>query len=486
MTDIRIRKVNEVYLYVDAEPHFQKEMSEYFTFYVPGYQFSPAFQNRFWDGKIRMMNARNNQIYHGITHYITEFARQRNYSLEFDDEIILTNNFSMKEAYDFAKSLDLPFEPRDFQIKGFCYGIRNKRNLFLSPTASGKSLISYLLTRYMLPSKGLIVVPTINLVEQLYKDFGDYSNKNGFNVENVVHRVYAGHSRETDKPITISTWQSLYKLPEEFFIDFKWVIGDEAHLFKAQSLTAIMTKLTNAEIRIGMTGTLDGSKTHKIMLEGLFGPVRQLATTKALIEKGQLSPFLVKTIILHYPDNVREKVKKLDYHKEIDFLVANEARNAFLKNLLLSLNDNTILLFNFVDKHGKILYNITKDESPDVHLIYGKTDIETREELRGLMETQNKVKAITSYGVFSVGVNIKNLHNIIFGAPYKGRIRVLQSIGRGLRMLEGKDRAVLYDIVDDLRIGDHENFAIKHFKERMNIYTEEGFPYKTYHVNLGE
>ena len=179
-----------------------------------------------------------------------------------------------------------------------CIRDRNRRALLLSPTASGKSLIIYLLFRQLHEYqnlKGLIIVPTTSLVEQLFSDFGDY---NDGTMETLVHRIYQCKEKETDKPLTISTWQSLYKMPKEYFEQFDYVIGDEAHNFKAQSLTTILTNCVNAKYRIGLTGTLDGTKTHKLVLEGLFGPVRKVITTNELINQQLVSQFEIKCLVL--------------------------------------------------------------------------------------------------------------------------------------------------------------------------------------------
>ena len=186
---------------------------------------------------------------------------------------------------------------RSHQRNAFIHAMQKRRALLLSPTSSGKSLIIYLLFRQLYEYqnlKGLIIVPTTSLVEQLYSDFDDYASFNDFNVEDKVHRIYQGKERYTNKPLTISTWQSLYKMPPEYFEQFDYVIGDEAHNFKAQSLTTIMTSCVNSKYRIGLTGTLDGTKTHKLVLEGLFGTVKTVTTTKELIDNNQISPLNIK------------------------------------------------------------------------------------------------------------------------------------------------------------------------------------------------
>ena len=286
----------------------------------------------------------------------------------------------------------------------------------------------------------------------------------------------------------ISTWQSLYQMPTEYFKQFDYIIGDEAHLFKAQSLTSILTSCINTKYRIGLTGTLDGTKTHKLVLEGLFGIVEKVISTKELIDKKQLADFEIKCLILKHDDVMCLQLKDKTYQDEISYLVGNEQRNKFIKNLAVSMNTNTLVLFQMVDKHGKILYDMIRNTENigdrKIFFVHGGTDTEDRENIRKIMEEENDAIVVASFGTFSTGVNIRNLLNIIFASPSKSRVRNLQSIGRGLRQSEGKQIAVLYDIADDLRFKKHMNFTLKHFIERCRTYNEEKFTYKFYKILL--
>ena len=491
--DIVITKKDEVFAKVVSERHVARELSEFFTFYVPGHQFTPAFRNKIWDGKIRLFNLTTSQIYLGLIPYLKDFCEERGYTLEHD---LVEDDYSVYHAKKFIETLDVhsrgkPIEVREHQLTAFIHAMQTRRALLLSPTASGKSLIIYLLFRQLLDYqglKGLIIVPTTSLVEQLYSDFVDYSSNNGFDVDSNVHRVYQGRDKASDKNLIISTWQSLYQMPPEYFQQFDYLIGDEAHLFKAQSLTSIMTSANKTKYRIGLTGTLDGTKTHKLVLEGLFGPVRQVITTKELIDKKQLTPFTIKCLILKHTDEKCEESKDWTYAEEIDYLISNEQRNKFIKNLAVSLGTNTLVLYQMVEKHGKILYNAIKNTEKignrKVFFVHGGTDTEDREAIRKIMEEENDAIVVASFGTFSTGINIRNLHNIIFASPSKSRVRNLQSIGRGLRQSEGKEIATLYDIADDLRHKKHMNFTLRHFVDRAKIYTEEKFPFKIYNIGL--
>jgi superfamily II DNA or RNA helicase len=482
---IILHKKNEAFIQFECDRSVAQELSEYFTFFVPGYQFTPAYKQKLWDGKIRLANLRDFSIYHGLVPYIEKFCKEREYELEIDSEISITENFSLVEAVDFARSLSLPFEPRDYQLQAFVHAVRNKRILLLSPTASGKSLILYLIVRYLQSSefnRGLLIVPTTSLVEQMYKDFEDY----GYNSEEYCHRQYSGKEKHSNKFLTITTWQSIYKNEKEYFEQFDFVLGDEAHQFKAKSLTTILAGCDQAKYRIGTTGTLDGTQTHKLVLEGLFGPVYKATTTSELIARKELADFRIKCLILKYEETVCQSSRKWDYNQEIEYIVMNQARNKFIKNLALSLEGNTLILFQFVEKHGKDLHALIKDSVKNRHVffVFGGTDVEARESVREITEKEKNAIIVASYGTFSTGVNIRNLHNIIFASPSKSRIRNLQSIGRGLRKGDDKEIATLFDIVDDMRIGKHVNFTLKHFIERVRIYDEEKFNYKFYNIEI--
>ena len=476
-----IEKINEVYNKVKTDDRgIAEELSAYFTFKVPGYQFMPAYRNKFWDGQIRLYNTATQMLYSGLNNYVAMFAKERGYEIEFEYDNS-AENYSVAEAKKFIEEEKFTMTPRDYQLEAYVDAIRYKRGLFISPTASGKSFIIYMVMRKLL-RQTLIIVPTTTLVHQMYSDFEEY----GFNSEKYCHKIFSGKDKNTDKPVVITTWQSIYKLRKDWFKKFDVVIGDEAHLFKAKSLTSILEKMEDTEYRFGFTGTLDGTQTHKLVLEGLFGPAQKVISTKELMDSGTLADFKIKILALKYHDEIRKIVSKMDYQAEMDFLVSHEGRNKFIKNLALSLEGNTLLLFQYVEKHGKILEEMIREEAGDrkVFFIHGGVKGEERDDIRGIVEKENSAIIVASYGTFSTGVNIKNLHSIIFASPSKSKIRNLQSIGRGLRKSDTKDSAMLYDIADDLSWKSTSNFTLKHLMERVKIYDEEKFDYKLYSIGI--
>lgn len=485
MSHLVISKKNEVYLKIESEPHVLQELSDKFTFEVPNAKFMPQYRRRFWDGKIRLFSTHTGEIYVGLLDKVIAFCEQHNYTYEFRDSKFYGVPFEVNEMVsregvsDYMKKISR-HTPRDYQEDAVYRALRYNRGLMISPTASGKSLMIYSVVRYY-AERGLsilIVVPTTSLVEQMFKDFQDY----GWDAENYCHRIYSGREKNNEMPITITTWQSIYKLEKNWYSGFDVVIGDEAHLFKSKSLIDIMTKLLDCKYRFGFTGTLDGTQTHKWILEGLFGPSYKVTKTKELIDKGHVSKLDIKILLLKH-----EGKKFNTYEDEIQYLIAHQKRNNFIKNLSLDLKGNTLILYSRVDTHGRVIYDIINNSITDgrkVFFVYGGVDAEEREEVRRITELENNAIIIASYGTFSTGVNIKNLHNVIFASPSKSRIRNLQSIGRVLRKGNQKEKAVLYDISDDISLKNLRNYTLNHLMERIKIYNEESFNYEIVTVNM--
>ena len=485
MADLVIQKVNEVYLKVKTEPHIEYELRDRFTFEVPNKKFMPQYRSKYWDGYVHLFNMKTKRIYVGLLDKIIAFCENAGYSYKFENNKFYGPPFEVNELIsqegvkDYMKSIT-HFEPRDYQIEAVSDALRYNRKLLISPTASGKSFMIYAIVRYFVATgkKILLVVPTTSLVEQMFKDFEDY----GWDAGNHCHRIYAGRDRSNTSEVTITTWQSVYNLERSFFEEYDVVIGDEAHLFKSKSLIGIMDKLHHAKYRYGFTGTLDGTQTHKWVLEGLFGPSYKVTGTKKLIDEGHLSTLDIQCLVLKY------KPQKFDtYEDEIQFLIGHEKRNKFITNLALDLKGNTLILFSRVEAHGKVLFEIINNKVTNdrkVFFIHGGVDAEDRELVRKITEEEKDAIIVASYGTFSTGINIKNLHNVIFASPSKSRIRNLQSIGRVLRKGKDKVKATLYDIADDLTTGSRKNYTLNHFIERIKIYVQEQFNYEIITIDI--
>ena len=485
-----ISKKSEVYLSLsDVEPSVAAELNDFFTFEVPGFKYMPAYRSKMWDGKIRLYNIVTGEIYMGLLPYIEEYLKNNGETYELETGVRSERTVAGSVVQGFIRGLrptldGKRIEVRDYQIDAIAHAIATNRSLLISPTASGKSLIIYCLIRYyqMMELKTLILVPTTSLVEQMYKDFEDY----GWSSGTYCQKIYQGHDKKVTKDVVISTWQSIHRMPRAYFRQFGAVFGDEAHLFKAKSLTGIMTKLDTCKYRFGLTGTLDGTQTHRLVLEGLFGKAKYVVTTKELIDNKTLSALDIKCIVLKYPDEDIQIVKELDYHGELEYIVTKTERNTFLCNLVGHCSGNTLCLFQFVEKHGEPLYNLIKDKYKDrkVFFVYGGVDTDTREQIREIVENEHGAIIVASYGTFSTGINIRNISNIVFASPSKSKIRVLQSLGRGLRLGDKSQSLKLFDISDDFTTNSRINFTLRHFHQRLNIYKEQSFNYEIDKVNL--
>ena len=483
---MKISKIDETYIHLEVEDGLERELTDYFTFEVPGAKFMPHYRKKLWDGKIRLFSPHNGRIYVGLLPYIKEFCSRNSIEYIIEKGVENDRNVIRESVRDFAESLrpksgGKPIQFRDYQIDAVWHALQRNRCLLLCPTASGKSLIIYTLVRYyhLMNLKTLILVPTTSLVEQMYSDFIDYGWKDEY-----IHRVYAGHDKGSKKPVVISTWQSLYKLHRPYFAQYNCIIGDEAHLFKAKSLTDIMVRSSKCQYRFGLTGTLDGTQTHRLVLEGLFGQVKQITTTKELMDNKTLAKINIDCIVLKHTEEECKRVRKYTYAEELNYIVSHTKRNAFIEKLCKTIKGNTLVLFQLVDKHGVLLYNEIKKLDKKVFFVYGGTTTETREKIRKIVEKEKISLIIASYGTFSTGINIRNINNVVFASPSKSRVRVLQSIGRGLRQSKNKTTVRLFDVSDNINYKSRQNFTYRHFTERLNIYKQEQFNYTINKVNL--
>lgn len=516
MTDILIKKIDDVYIKIECEESISFELQEFFSFKAPEYWFNPLYKAKRWDGVIRLFSTYSKKLYSGLLPYVIKFAKNNRYDIIIDPKLKITkdNYLSPEETKKFVSSLDPhtldksnneyeKISARDYQLWAIWSNIKNKRGIVVCPTSSGKSLMIYALTRYIqknINKKILIIVPTIGLVTQMYNDFGEYSysDKNWF-PDDQVHKITAGEKKYTNKSILISTWQSIYKMKKDYFKQFGAVIGDECHLFKAKSLIHIMTKLIACPWRIGFTGTLGSKTINKLVLQGLFGKSKKIMTTEELMERKEVANLNIQCINLKYNDAekkalMRKKyinktgkiiIKQAEYQDEIKFITEHEKRNKFITNLVLSKKKNSLVLIQKI-KHGENLFEMIKKKSPNrkIYLVNGGTDKKDREKIRILAEKENEVIIIASYGVFSTGVSIKNIFNVVFGSPSKSEFRVLQSIGRGLRISATKSDVTLFDIIDDLSWKKKINYSLKHFIERIKIYNSEKFNYRLFNIDL--
>lgn len=486
MSDVIIQKKNENYLKLICESYILHEIAPYFTFDAPGAKFSPAFKRGGWNGKISMLSTTTGEIYCGLLDRVIAKLKLHEFSYEFKDNKQYGLPFEINpeitkegvEGYVNVLGKRAGFTPDDYQINAVYECLYYNRKTIVSPTSSGKTFQIFSVVNYYLAKglKILIIFPTTSLIRQTFKEFEDY----GLDSPSKCHMIYQGQYKKSELPVHLSTFQSIYKMDKTFFNQYDVVITDECHRCSAKSLIDIMKKCPDVKYRFGFTGTLtnndDSRAPNELTITGMFGPSYKTTNTKELIEKGRVSKLDIRCVVLKHPPQKFQR-----YEDEIQYLIGNEKRNKFICNLAAKLKNNTLILFSRIESHGEILHDmLSTHKEKKVYFIHGGVDVELREKVRQICETENNALIIASYGVFSTGVNIKNLHNIILAASVKGKIRLLQSIGRGLRKNANKEKVVLYDISDDCG----KNYTLNHFVERVKIYNEEGFDYDIKTINL--
>lgn len=491
---ITFTKVDEATLFVECNEQIGREMSNFFSVYAPNYRWAPTYKSGFWDGKIRFFDYKNH-LPIGLIHKAKLFAKQGGY--EVVQSYKQHPELDREEFVRFVKSLNItddkgePMTPRDYQLEA-AYDACSKRHVCMEvPTAGGKTLIMYIIARFFekIGKRLLCVVPSVSLVEQGYGDFFSYGWED---LSQYVHMIYAGKRKDTFCPIIISTWQSLQpKLKEdpEYFQQFDGLLVDEAHGAKATVLKDLCKSCTNASWRMGLSGTYPEDKTaDRFTIEGGLGPVKKFTTYKELQDKGHIAGLKIFTIILKYPLATKRRCYDEcggDYQLESDFINGLPERNNFIRNMAKSFDKNGLILFTKIEKHGEPLKEaLSTIEGKKLLYIVGSVDVKEREMSRMIAEKRNDVIILGSFGTMSTGINIKNIHYIVFASGYKSRIKVLQSIGRGLRKHGEKVDLILYDIIDDMSFSSkadgirYINHAVKHWKERTKIYQEQGFSYK--------
>lgn len=495
MTDIIVHYCNQLKVKLECSPSVMYELHDAFSFFVPGYKFTPQFKSGRWDGRVSMIDARNRQLFRGLLPKLEKWCETSEYSLSYSDPASLAPKLAFDTAYLADCSGIGKYQPKDYQVEAVTQALTNNQHLILSPTGSGKSYIIYLMCRWLLDNTEngiLITVPTKALSEQLITDFEDYAEPVGWDVRSNMATLYAGKDKDTDHRIKVSTWQTAVKQPPEWFEQFDAYICDEAHGADSKSIKAIVNNMVDAPVRIGLTGTLDGTKMHELEMQALFGGVSRVATTRELMDRGDLAKIEIDCIRLRYNDDDIKIAQALDYQGEIKFLLNHPKRNLVLTNLALQQSSNTLLLINEIE-HGDLLHEMLLKKAAkygkEILYIKGEVDVTEREIIRKKLETGTNFVLIASIGTFSVGANVKNLHFAIFGHPFKSQIRTLQSIGRTLRVMPGKTHAKLIDVADDLvktskRGKETLNTAMSHFIERLSIYQAENFPYKIVKVSL--
>lgn len=416
MTDIVVTKLNESFVRVKCDPDLAREISDTYTFEIPGAKFTPLYKMGRWDGKIKIFNIGARTLPYGLTNELQKFADDRGYSFELNIPEMKDAGLTYKDVADFAGTLGIdkrkpPIEIRDYQINGAFQALKNKRGILHAATGAGKSLVLFIICRYIveeLQMRVLIVVPTISLTSQMKSDFADYASGTNWSADANVHCITAGVDKSIKKPITVSTFQSIYKMDSDWLNQYGCIIGDEGHKIVAKTITGIYERATEVEYKLACTGTLHDMKCNLLVMKGITGDVYEIATTSTLIENKQLVPLTIKAIILNHPEHVAKALKKAEYDDEIRYIVSLSKRNEFIAKLASQCKGTTLVLFRFVDLQGEPLYKLISEKSPDrnVHYIDGTVTGKDRELIRKDANTGDDVTIEFEKFIFECEPNI--------------------------------------------------------------------------------
>lgn len=485
--DLELSKIDELYFLVKSSDYgILHEINDYFSFFVEGYKYMQKYRIGIWDGRARLFRLSDCKLYSGLIPDLLEFANKRNYSIKINDPLI----YDIKDQVDvFLKTVPdiLTFPPRDYQLSMCEKALKLNKCIVSSPVGSGKSGLAYLYSRFIsdkLNGNVLIIVPTVSLVSQMIGDFKAYCKD--YNIEQDCYGIQAGISKNlNNEKYVVSTWHSLIKQPKSWFNYFDAIIIDETHLAEGTSITNIINKCNHVKYKLGMSGSIKDSKTHQLTLKGIIGPIIQSTTTKQLMDRGILSNLEIHNIVLNYPQEAKDLLVTNDsYQKELKFVLFYEQRNNLICNIAKQETGNTLILFTYIE-HGKLLLDKLKDSGKKLYFIDGSIESSERELIRENIESETGVIIIASYGTTSTGINYKNLHTIIFSSPYKSHVKVVQSIGRVLRLHSSKKTAKLIDICDNLSVKNSSiNFLLRHSIERLKLYKKEQFDVKQININL--
>lgn len=394
----------------------------------------------------------------------------------------------LDDQIEFVVSKLKPFELYDYQMLAIKDAIQFKRLFIRAATGSGKSVIIGLIAKILTlrKLKGLIVVPNVSLTKQFKNDLESYKL-------NIDMRTIGGSDniKELDKGLTISTWQSIRCIKEKL-VDIDFIIIDEAHSAKSNEVFDICNKCVNAQYKIGLSGTLPEGDINGMRIISIFGIPNTYITPRGLINRGLATEAIINIINLKYNFKLDG-----DYSSQLKKLKEYKPRNEFISKLALKTSNtgNTLVLFQHT-AHGLQLFyeicklkNITYDNKTYKNLVFqkinnlyfvnGMIDGEQREIIRRIIEDNNNAIIIANYAVFSTGINVKNLHNLILASPLKSYVTITQSIGRLLRLHQNKSIVNIYDIAD------HIGFFKKHINNRIvSSYEPEGYTIKQVELNI--
>jgi len=461
---------------------------------IDGWRFNPLVKRGVWDGKISFV--KKNLIPAGLWKEVADICKEYDFQLTM---VGITRIFNDTIKVDEFEAWALKFfegreiTPRDYQIDAAFKILKYKRCLAELATSAGKTLISFMVIGYLMEVLGkkkiLMIVPNVSLVIQATGDFEQY---NAGKLSIKTQQIYSGAEIRKSSNIVVGTYQSLVNYDEEYFSQFDAVLVDETHKAKSKSIQTIMDKCWHCDYRFGLSGTIPKKGTvDRLALMSAMGPLVTQVKAKHLQDEGHIANCKVLQITMDYASDEQKeafaflsknpKQRRELFTLEKNFINQNEKRLNFVTKVINKSHSNSLVLFHKID-YGEALYrqlrNITDKK---VYYVDGSVSGDMREEFKARMEQNDDVIIVASYGTFSTGISIKNIHNIFFTESFKSEVIIRQSIGRGLRKHHSKELVKIYDFIDDFRYTGEDlnwkNYMYKHGAERRKIYEEEQFKY---------
>ena len=496
MKDLKILKFNESFLKIESDDiGIIEDIYENFAFLIKNHRYDPRVVAGKWNGVKHLFDKRKRTLYSGLLLDLLELCHKRKYTFDIDQSLLNQDSISIEDLKHIVEDVIEPkakdgskLVPYDYQYAALQYQLSMNRSVSIASTSAGKSLIAYLSLRvYQMmgdysTKKMMLVVPTKNLVEQMFNDFKEYSNGTSWSIDRHVQKVNSDYTKYITKNSVISTWHSASKFDSDFFDDLAVILVDEVHTAEASTLNSMLTQCTKTAIRHGMTGTLDDWECHEMTIKGLFGPIKKFVDAKTLIDTGRATKVKVNVIVLKHTEDDRQRLYELmqdtkdkkKYLTEGRFISSLKTRQKLLYDMFLAAKGNTLILFDLKEDYGIPLYEGFKELYPHCHLITGDVDTDERTDIKSILESSTEKQVLfASFRTMSIGESIKNLHNLFIVSSKKSKIAVLQALGRLMRLHQSKSHANLYDITDDLCYKKRLNFSYQHSFHRLNYYYKE-------------
>lgn len=500
-TKIKFFNSNNNFVNFQADQDLVYELRSKFSFYAPSYKWDKRYKAGYWDGKISLINVKDRKVYAGLLPKIKQYLDEEGVEYQDNSYLVKGKPISFDQAKQFyVDKINGKFIPHDEQVTSLQNCISLGRNIIIAPTSLGKSYIIHALNAYykFLNKRVLLIVDRAQLVLQLKKNFVEEYDSGQFYTTSTIY----DDNINTD--VVITTWQSIVDNPKSWFEQFDVIIGDEVHKFKAKSLIKIVEMCDHIEYRHGFTATLDNdSKVDGLTLIGLFGSPFTATTLKKQIEKGISVRPIVYVVVIKYGirdrlqliSDIKDEIKKaqqqgkkntatIPFLVESKFIEQHEQRNQLIIQLAQKQVGNTLVAFKN-ESHGRLLYeNLKKCITHPIFFSSATVSKDKRFAIQLEIEKLSQSTAAVSFGTFSTGINIPNLHNLIITSQLKSEITIPQLIGRMIRNFTGKNNANIIEICDDLSHNSKKNIFFTHFEHRMKFYLKNNFEIKTKVVTI--